>query len=130
MPQQVSNSFFENLASVKINSFYKSTGEINYKEIPIFLQLTSDDMAKIAKISVKTVRYDEKMPTVLKERVEEIKNICELVYEMLGDVSKTQLWFRTKNQMLGNNTPRDLIRFGRYQKILDILIDIKRGNMP
>jgi hypothetical protein len=71
-----------------------------------------------------------KCPKLLKERIEEMKNVCELVYEMLGDVGKTQLWFKTKNQMLGNNSPRDLLRFGRYQKLLDILLDIKNGNVP
>ena len=108
----------------------RDTGDTDYKEVSVFLQLSPEDLAKIAKISVKTVRFNDKMPEALKERIDEMKNVCELVYEMLGEVIKTQLWFKTKNQMLGNNSPRDLLRFGRYQKLLDILLDIKNGNVP
>lgn len=127
---QVQNSLFSNIATTKIPAFYKENGETDYKEISVFLQLSPDDLAKIAKISVKTIRFSGNIPLALKERMEEMKNICELVFEMLGSIEKTQLWFKTKNQMLGNTSPRDLLRFGRYQKLLDVLMDIKNGNVP
>jgi hypothetical protein len=31
---------------------------------------------------------------------------------------KTKLWLQTPNPMLGNASPRDMIRFGRYNKLL------------
>lgn len=127
---QVQNALFSNIAAKRIPSFYKENGETDYKEISVFLQLSNDDLAKIARISVKTVRFNGNIPIALKERMEEMKNVCELVFEMLGNIEKTQLWFKTKNQMLGNTSPRDLLRFGRYQKLLDVLMDIKNGNVP
>jgi hypothetical protein len=64
--EQVSNSIFSNIASKKIPQFYKDTGDTDYKEVSVFLQLTPEDLAKIAKISVKTVRFNDKMPEALK----------------------------------------------------------------
>jgi uncharacterized protein (DUF2384 family) len=131
--EQTNHPLFSNIAHTKISNFYTAEGDTNYREVAsVFLKLSNDDLAKIASVSVKTVRFDEeKMPQALKDRIEEIKNVCELVADMLGgDLKKTQLWFTTKNQMLGNISPRDMIRFGRYNKLLDILMDIKNGNTP
>lgn len=131
--EQSNHQLFSNIAHTKIPDFYTPEGETNYREVAsIFLKLSNDDLAKIANVSVKTVRFDhEKMPQALKDRIEEIKNVCELVADLLGgDLKKTQLWFTTKNQMLGNLSPRDMIRYGRYNKLLDILMDIKNGNTP
>ena len=131
--EQVNHKLFSNIAHTKVSEFYTEDGQTDYKAVAsIFLKLSNEDLAKIAQVSVKTVRFDEsKMPQSLKERIEEIKNICELVAEMLGgDIKKTQLWFTTKNHMLGNLSPRDMIRYGRYNKLLDILMDIKNGHLP
>ena len=32
--------------------------------------------------------------------------------------TKTKLWFQTPNPMLGNVSPRDMIRLGRYNKLV------------
>lgn len=126
----VNHEIFANLGP-KNAYFYKDNGDPDYKKVvSLFLELSNSDLAKIAKISVKSVRFD-RMPPVLEERIKEIINVCELVVEMLdGNIEKTKIWFTTKNQSLGNISPRDMIRFGRYQKLLDILMDIKAGNMP
>jgi hypothetical protein len=34
-----------------------------------------------------------------------------------GDVRKTVLWLTLPNPMLGNVSPRDMIRFGRYKRL-------------
>ncbi len=34
---------------------------------------------------------------------------------------KTLLWFRTPNPMLGNATPRIMIRMGRFKKLLTFI---------
>lgn len=128
--EHINTKIFDTIATKRIPIFYKPNGDTDYKEISVFLQLDTDDLAKIAKISVSSVRYAGKMPAALVDRMEEMKNICELVFEMVGDLPKTQLWFRTKNPMLGNNSPRDLLRLGRYQKLHDVLMDIKNGNIP
>lgn len=35
-----------------------------------------------------------------------------------GDVDKMKMWFHTKNPLLGNITPNDMIKLGRYEKLL------------
>lgn len=34
-----------------------------------------------------------------------------------GDAEKTALWFRTKNPMLGDVSPRDMIRLRRFDRL-------------
>jgi hypothetical protein len=38
--------------------------------------------------------------------------------QFFNDDVKTKLWFQTPNPMLGNVSPRDMIRLGRYNKLL------------
>ncbi len=126
------HKLFSNVATSKNPYFYKENGDPDFKKVQVFLSLSNSDLAKISKISLKSVRFEaDRMPPALKERIREIMNICELAAEMLGgNIERTQLWFTTKNNSLGNISPRDMIRFGRYGKLLDILMDIKSGNIP
>ena len=39
-----------------------------------------------------------------------------------GEVKKPALWFTTLNPLLGNVTPRDMIRFGRYKKLFKFVV--------
>jgi hypothetical protein len=36
-------------------------------------------------------------------------------------VHKTELWFRLPNPLLGNVSPRDMIRYGRYETMRDFI---------
>jgi hypothetical protein len=48
----------------------------------------------------------------------EIERLCEQVVGFFeGDVAKTALWFRLPNPLLGDVSPRDMIRFDRYGKL-------------
>jgi hypothetical protein len=88
------------------------------REVAEFLQLKKPDVAKVAGVAPSSVRFDHKIPREVHERLEEIANICALVADYFeGDVAKTALWFRTRNPMLGDISPRDMIRFGRYGKL-------------
>jgi hypothetical protein len=66
------------------------------------------------------------------EIIDELKNSPEFTKEMIAevestfyhvekffdsDVVKTILWFNTKNPMLGDIAPMDLIRLGKYEKL-------------
>lgn len=83
-----------------------------------FLDLKNPEIAKIGGVAKSSVRFDHEIPHELRERLEEIANICNLVARYFdGDPRKTALWFRTKNPVLGEISPRDMIRFGRYDKL-------------
>ena len=101
------------------------------REVAEFLQLKKPDVAKVAGVAPASVRFDQKMPREVHERLEEIANICALVAEYFeGDVAKTALWFRTRNPMLGDISPRDMIRFGRYAKLRQFVMDALNENVP
>lgn len=69
------------------------------------------------------------IPKDLKDRLEQIANICALVAEYFdGDQDKTVLWFKSPNPMLGNITPRDMIRFGRYKKLMAFVVEARKTN--
>src|ERR1700693_1972148 len=67
-----------------------------------FLEFTKADTAKIAGVSVASVRFDHKMPREVRDRLMELATLCELIAEHFrGDVVKTALWFKTANPLLG-----------------------------
>ena len=88
-----------------------------------FLDLKKPDLAKLAGVSTQSVRFDHKMPREVMERLNEIANICGLVAQFFaGDVNKTALWFQTKNSLLGDVAPRDMIWYGRAAKLREFII--------
>lgn len=94
-----------------------------------FLDLKKADVAKITGVSRASVRFDQKIPKEVFDRLQEIANICELVAQYYaGDISKTALWFKTPNPLLGNASPRDMIRFGRYEKLRRFIMDALAEN--
>jgi hypothetical protein len=38
------------------------------------------------------------------------------------------LWFQTKNPLLGNISPRDMIRYGRYEKLRRFIMNALEDN--
>ena len=104
---------------------------LNARVVADFLDLKKPDVAKVAGVAPSSVRFDHKIPREVRERLEEIANICALVAQFFGgDVGKTALWFRTRNPLLGDISPRDMIRFGRYAKLRQFVMDALEENRP
>lgn len=96
---------------------------LDYRRVSEFLELDTNDLSKVGGVSKKSVRLDSRVPQALKERLEQIANICTLVAEHFdGDIDRTALWFRTPNPMLGEISPREMIRLGRYKKLLSFVL--------
>lgn len=94
-----------------------------------FLEFKKEDIAKATGVPLNSVRYDEKMPSELRERFREWATLFNLVAEHFkGDGKKTTLWFTTLNPLLGNVTPRDMIRFGRYKKLFKFVVNAMAEN--
>lgn len=103
--------------------------QVNYAEVSRFLDLDKNELSKISGISKNSVRFDKKIPQILKSRLEEIAVICSLVAEYFeGNPVKTALWFRTPNPLLGDISPRDMIRLGRYSKLIKFITEARRHN--
>lgn len=101
------------------------------KKVVDFLELSKEDVAKATNLPKSSIRYDERIPSELAQRLLEIGIICELVADYFkGDLRKTALWFRIKNPALGDIAPRDMIRYGRYQKLIKFVQNALAGNLP
>jgi uncharacterized protein (DUF2384 family) len=60
---------------------------------------------------------DEKSPAV-RAYEQNLARIYELVFQLFNDDNKTHIWLRTPNPMLGDISPRDMLRMGRYGRLL------------
>lgn len=93
------------------------------KKVADWVDLDKSDVSKIASVSKASVRYDEDAPKAVRERLEDIANIANLVADIFdGDVAKAALWFRAKNPMLGDVSPRDMLRLGRYDRLRKFIV--------
>ncbi len=94
------------------------------KRVPTLLGLNKEDVSRLASVSVKSVRYDDAIPSPVRERLEEIANTINMVAQAFdGDVDKTVSWFRTRNPLLGDVSPKDMIRLGRYERLRKFIIN-------
>src|SRR5881392_3427038 len=102
---------------------------LNAREVVDFLDLNKRDVAKLAGVASASVRFDQKIPKEVLDRLKEIANICGLVAQFFGgDIAKTALWFKTVNPLLGNISPRDMIRYGRYEKLRHFVMSALEEN--
>ena len=116
------SGLFGSLPDDVLNFGYGS--EFNAQKVPQFLGLKKEDVSRIAAVSVKSVRYDDAMPALVRERLEEIANTANWVAQAFnGDVNKTAAWFRACNPLLGDVFPRDMIRLGRYERLRKFIIN-------
>lgn len=94
------------------------------KRVPMFLRLNKEDVSRLALVSVKSVRYDGAIPEKVRERLEEIADTINMVAGVFrGDRDKTAAWFMARNPMLGDVSPRDMIRLGRYERLRKFIIN-------
>lgn len=98
-------------------------GQPNLRKTVDFLEFKKNDVARATDIPVHSVRFDARIPAEARERLTEIATVCELVAQHFqGDIAKTALWFKVANPLLGNLSPRDQIRLGRYRKVLKFVL--------
>jgi hypothetical protein len=103
----------------------------DYNRVVQFNHYKKEDVARATGVNIHSVRYDEKIPKELEERLKEWANLFNLVAEFFdGDAKKTELWFSVSNPMLGDIPPRDMIRIGRYKKLLSFVLNSLAENMP
>lgn len=92
-----------------------------FSQIKKFLDLSKADVAKATDVAPASIRED-RLPKAVEERLFEIAIVCELVAGFFGgDVTKTAQWFRLPNPSFGNISPRDMIRFGRFRRLLSFV---------
>lgn len=121
-----SEKIFQNVSKTDPLNFWSNHG-LNYRGVTDFLEFNTNELSKIGGVAKSSVRLDAKIPKDLKDRLEQIANIVGLVAEYFeGDAEKTALWFKTLNPLLGEISPRDMIRHGRYKKLLNFVMQARR----
>jgi hypothetical protein len=104
-------------------------GCLNARRVVAFVALDRRDVARLAGISLASVRFDQKIPREVVELLSDIANTCGLVAEYFGgDAGKTALWFRTENPLLGNISPREMIRYGRHKRLRHFVMSAVEDN--
>ena len=102
--------------------------EPNYQKVVKILDFKKEDVAKASNVASSSVRYDSKMPQELQQRILEWAVAISLAGEYFGDLERTILWFHAPNALLGGISPRDMIRIGRFKKLLRFIHTAREEN--
>ena len=115
--ENTAGSLFESIPyEDKLNLF--EDAEPDAKKVIDFLRYKKRDVAAAASVPIKSVRYDKKMPSVLREHLRDWAVAINLVANFFNDEQKAILWFQTDDPLLGNVSPKAMIRAGRFKKLL------------
>jgi hypothetical protein len=105
--------------------------EPNYQNLKKFTHFKNEEISKATGISPSTIRFDKNIPPELRDRCIEWGTLLNLVAGFFnGDAHKTALWFTVQNPLLGNMSPRDMIRFGRYKRLMAFVVNAIEENNP
>ena len=111
-------------------SLYKER-ELQGNRVAKFLEFDRKDISKAVGVPESNVRYDERMPAILRERMRQWATLLNLVAGYFkADEVKTIQWFTTPNPFLGGISPRDMIKLGRYNKLLKFVVNAMEENIP
>jgi Protein of unknown function (DUF2384) len=117
---QLAPHLFRNVPSQDVFHFFKS-GYLNGKRVVEFLGYNKKQVAEASCLTIGAIRYDQKIPEVLLERLTEWATAINLVGSFFKDEHRTMLWFQMPNPLLGGMSPRDMIRMGRFKKLLSFI---------
>lgn len=110
---------------------FNASGTANAKKIAQLLNYRRQDISIAADTPLSRVRLEpNKIPRELLERVAEWGLALNSVGNFFKDVKRTVLWFQTPNPMLGNISPREMIRMGRFKKLWIFIQTALEENNP
>lgn len=116
------NALFDTVPRQDHLSLFKS-GRPDYQRVVELLDFNKKDVATATNVPRVSVRYDQKIPAELADRFREWAIALNLVAQYFNDEEKTVLWFKTPNPLLGDIAPRDMIRVGRFKKLLRFILN-------
>jgi uncharacterized protein (DUF2384 family) len=121
-------ALFGTIANEDYLSLFPSGGT-DYEKVVHFLDFKKKDVARASNVALHSVRYDPpKMPKELQDRIQEWAVALNLVAQFFRDEQKTVLWFKTPNPLLGDITPRDMIKIGRFKKLRRFILQALSEN--
>lgn len=123
----VAQSLFQTVPKKNLLGLFQAEGRIDVQRTKDFLEFTKEDIASATNVPGSSVRFDDRMPSPVRDRMIEIATICELVAEHFGSREKAALWFKISNPLLGNLSPRDMLRMGRFKKLHRFIVEAVTG---
>lgn len=111
-------AIFDTVPKNDLFNFFGKDNAVNGRRVVESLKFKKEDVATAANVPMTSVRYDGKMPADLEQRLIEWATALNLVGNYFQDINKTLLWFQVPNPHLGDYSPRDMIRLGRYNKLM------------
>ncbi len=130
MPIATANTLLRNVVPPDRLKLIKPNHEPDGERIKSFLSLRNEDVAAAAGIPAPSVRFDERMPSALRERMILWAVAINLVGNFFGNEQQTVLWFQTPNPLLGSISPKEMIRRGRFRKLLYFIQTALEENKP
>ena len=118
------SSFFNTVPEQDLFNFFEHEEEqlhLQPKKVIDFLKFSKNDVAAATGQTATSVRYDQKMPEEIRERITEWAIAINLVGSFFKDFHKTMMWFQIPNPQLGGITPRDMIRIGRFKRLMKFI---------
>jgi uncharacterized protein (DUF2384 family) len=95
---------------------------VNGQKVVELLKYKKEDVAVATNIPLSSIRYEQKrIPEELREHLTQWATALNLVAEFFHDEKKTIIWCFMPNPLLGGMTPRDMIRVGRFKKLLNFI---------
>jgi hypothetical protein len=120
-------TLFQTVPKKNLLGLFHSEGTVDVRRTKNFLEFTKDDIASATNVPGSSVRFDHRMPSEVRDRMIEIAIICELVAEHFGSAEKAALWFKVSNPLLGNLSPREMLRMGRFKKLHRFIVEALTG---
>lgn len=118
-----------NMPKSDIFDFGVDSNKIDRKKVVNFFDFSKGDMSKISGVSKESVRWDDKAPKIVTDYIYQMAIIASLVGEFFdGNKVKTATWLKMPNPMLGGISPRDMIRLGRSDKLMNFIMKAKEEN--
>lgn len=102
----------------------------DYQKVVRLLNFNKREVAKAAHVSLKSVRYDQKIPREVEERLDEWATALAAVAKHFKDAQRTVLWFKIPNPLLGGVAPREMLRVGRFKKLHRFILNALNENEP
>lgn len=113
-----SPGLFTNVPEDHLNLLTKN-GTADAEKVARFLGLKRNEVSKAMGVPLASVRYDSRLPKLVAERMLEWAILFNRVATHFeGDAKRTALWFSVPNPMFGNMSPKNMLRYGRYRKLI------------
>jgi hypothetical protein len=92
---------------------------LKYQEASFFLGLSMSDVFRLASLC-----HGADKPDVVHTYLEELAAIINMVAtHFRGNTQRTAAWFKARNPILGDVSPRDMIRKGRHVRLRGFVIE-------